>query len=72
MSNATSDQEATGATLRAMRLLAGVSQTELAKVLGVSSGHLSHVEAGKRALTRDLLHKAATHIANVTKGEAAA
>lgn len=57
--------------LRTMRRAAGVKQSELAAVLGVTSGHLSHVEAGKRVLTRDLLHKAAAHIAEVTRGDAA-
>lgn len=69
MNNATEPQN-TGAALRRMREAAGVSQTRLAEVLGVTSGHLSHVEAGHRTLTRDLLHRAATFIADVTRGAA--
>lgn len=71
MNNATNTQKATGATLRAMRVAAGVSQGELAKVLGVTAGHLSHVEAGNRVLAREELRRAAAHIAEATGGEAA-
>ncbi len=70
MNDAPTTQNDTGETLRRMRQAAGVSQKDLASALGVTPGHLSHVEAGNRPLTRDLLHRAATHIAHVTRGAA--
>lgn len=56
--------------LRTMRTAAGVSQADLAQALGVSSGHLSHIEKGTRPLSRTLLHAATAHIAEITRGAA--
>lgn len=38
-----------GATIRALRRLAGVSQSELADRIEISSSHLSNIESGRRA-----------------------
>lgn len=57
--------------LRTMREAAGITQQDFARVLGISAGHLSHIEKGNRPLTRARLALAATHIAAITRGDAA-
>ncbi|GAB3080850.1 hypothetical protein GCM10027053_51590 [Intrasporangium mesophilum] len=41
-----------GPVLRAMRDVAGMSQTDLAQAAGVSASHLSYFEAGKRHMAK--------------------
>ena len=41
-------------TLRGVRKLAGLSQQELARALGIDRAHLSRIESGQSPLTRDL------------------
>ena len=60
-----------GATLAALRTEAGMSQRQLAKVLGVPFSHLSRVESGERALTDNLYREAARAVARHISGSAA-
>lgn len=47
-----------GPVLRAMRDVAGISQSDLARAAGISASHLSYFEAGKRAMTKAKLDAA--------------
>lgn len=47
-----------GPVLRAMRDVAGLTQSELARAAGVSASHLSYFEAGKRPMAKDKLDAA--------------
>jgi predicted transcriptional regulator len=44
-----------GRTLKVERVAAGVSLTDMARALGVSIGHLSHIEAGRRTASPELV-----------------
>lgn len=70
MTTSEQSQREQGAMLRTMRVAAGVSQADLARAIGISAGHLSHIEQGNRPLTRSLLHAASSYIADVTRGAA--
>ena len=52
-----------GRHLREARLRAGLSQGDLARVIGVHPTYVSHVERGKRSLGHDVLGRAATALA---------
>lgn len=43
--------------IKAERERLGISQTELAKEIGVSQPHLSYIESGRRELTRNRFEK---------------
>lgn len=57
-----------GLTLKLERIEAGVSLTDLAQALGLSIGHLSNIEAGKRSASPELIDR----IRGVIRGRAAA
>jgi Zn-dependent peptidase ImmA (M78 family)/transcriptional regulator with XRE-family HTH domain len=48
-----------GERLRALRVLVGLSQAELATAVKVTQGAISHVESGRRTATTELLDRAA-------------
>lgn len=48
-----------GAALRAFRLGAGFGLREAARLAGMSAGHLSDLETGKRLLTNDMVARVA-------------
>lgn len=48
-----------GATIRAVRVGRGMSQTDLAVQVEVSKSYLSHIEAGRREIPGELLQKIA-------------
>jgi len=50
-----SAQESCGARLRRMREASGLSQTALAKLVGISRPLLSGIESGRRRISRDVL-----------------
>jgi transcriptional regulator with XRE-family HTH domain len=54
--------------LKLERIEAGVSLTDLAQALGLSIGHLSNIEAGKRSASPELIDR----IRGVIRGRAAA
>jgi transcriptional regulator with XRE-family HTH domain len=56
-----------GRQLKVERVAAGIPLTDLANDLGISAGHLSNVEAGKRTATPDLV----TRIRETIKDKAA-
>ena len=47
----------TGRALKVERVAAGVSLTRVAAAVGVSIGHLSHIEAGRRTASPDLIER---------------
>jgi DNA-binding XRE family transcriptional regulator len=49
------------APVTAARKHHGLTQAQLAAVLGISQGHLSDIERGRRALTREQAHQVAAH-----------
>lgn len=55
MPAAQTPDEIVGRSLRLDRVAAGVSLTALAHALGLSVGHLSNIEAGKRKASADLI-----------------
>lgn len=46
-----------GERVRAVRLLLGTSQTDLADALGVTQAQISHIESGRRVATPELLDR---------------
>ncbi|MGX7703724.1 helix-turn-helix domain-containing protein [Methylobacterium sp. Gmos1] len=50
-----------GSPVTAARKHHGCTQAELASVLGISQGHLSDIERGRRALTQAQAHQVASH-----------
>jgi DNA-binding transcriptional regulator YiaG len=50
-----------GSAVTAARKHHGCTQAELAAVLGISQGHLSDIERGRRALTQTQAHQVAGH-----------
>jgi DNA-binding XRE family transcriptional regulator len=50
-----------GSPVTAARKHHGCTQAELAAVLGISQGHLSDIERGRRALTQTQAHQVAAH-----------
>ncbi|WP_245447191.1 helix-turn-helix transcriptional regulator [Methylobacterium sp. 17Sr1-1] len=50
-----------GSPVTAARKHHGCTQAELAAVLGISQGHLSDIERGRRTLTQAQAHQAASH-----------
>ncbi len=50
-----------GSPVTAARRHHGCTQGQLAEVLGISQGHLSDIERGRRALTREQAHQIAGH-----------
>ena len=57
-----------GRQLKVERVAAGISLTDLAGALGISAGHLSNLEAGKRTVSPEFVERARLAI----KGRAAA
>ena len=57
-----------GRQLKVERVAAGISLTDMANALGMSAGHLSNIEAGKRAASDDIVQR----IRSVIRGQAAA
>jgi transcriptional regulator with XRE-family HTH domain len=57
-----------GRRLKVERVAAGISLNDMASALGVSAGHLSNIEAGKRAASDDVVSR----IRLVIRGRAAA
>jgi len=53
-----------GLALKVERTAAGYSLTEIAKAVGVSPGHLSHIEAGRRVASTELIVKIRAAIAS--------
>jgi transcriptional regulator with XRE-family HTH domain len=49
----------TGERVRALRTARGIAQADLAATLGVSKSYLSHIEAGRRPLTGELVRRVA-------------
>jgi transcriptional regulator with XRE-family HTH domain len=49
----------TGERIRALRTARGIAQADLAATVGVSKSYLSHIEAGRRLVSADLLRKLA-------------
>lgn len=46
-----------GRALKVERVAAGLSSTAIAAAVGISIGHLSHIEAGNRTASDDLVTK---------------
>jgi transcriptional regulator with XRE-family HTH domain len=44
-----------GRALKVERVAAGVSSTAIAAAVGISIGHLSHIEAGRRTASDELI-----------------
>jgi transcriptional regulator with XRE-family HTH domain len=53
----------TGERVRALRTARGVAQADLAASVGVSKSYLSHIEAGRRPVSNDLLTRLANALA---------
>lgn len=51
-----------GRALKVERVAAGVSSTRIAQAVGISIGHLSHIEAGRRVASPDLIERIRTAI----------
>ncbi len=56
-----------GRRLKVERVAAGISLNDMANALGVSAGHLSNIEAGKRTASDDVVSR----IRLVIRGRAA-
>lgn len=46
-----------GRALKVERVAAGVSLSRVAEAIGVSAGHLSHIEAGRRTASPELVER---------------
>lgn len=55
-----------GRALKVERVAAGVSGERIAAAVGVSGGHLSHIEAGRRTPSQELIAKIRAAIAEAT------
>lgn len=55
-----------GNMIRELRLARGVTQKELAAILGITPVHLCNIEAGKNVVTRDLLSRVVNWAAEVS------
>jgi len=66
MPTASTPDEIVGRSLRLDRVAAGVSLTDLARRLGLSVGHLSNIEAGKRKASSDLIARIRATIKDLT------
>ena len=51
-----------GRQLKVERVAAGISLTDLANALGISAGHLSNIEAGKRTASDEIVVRIRTTI----------
>lgn len=51
-----------GRALKVERVAAGVSSTRVAAAVGISIGHLSHIEAGRRVASPELIERIRTAI----------
>lgn len=56
------DRKTAATELRALRYQAGMTQEELATILGVSARYISDIECGQRALSHRLEHEARKHL----------
>ncbi len=57
MPNVTTEGLPIGRALKVERTVAGKSLTAVANAVGVSIGHLSHIEAGRRTASPDLVER---------------
>lgn len=57
-----------GRALKVERAAAGVPLGLVARAVGVSSGHLSHIEAGRRTATPELIERIRTAIRAAGEG----
>lgn len=46
-----------GRALKVERVAAGLSLIRIAEAVGVSAGHLSHIEAGRRTASEELIER---------------
>ena len=56
-----------GIALKVERTAARLSSTAVAKAVGISIGHLSHIEAGRRTASEDLVTGIRSAIARLGK-----
>ena len=66
MPTASTPDEIVGRSLRLDRVAAGVPLTALASRLGLSVGHLSNIEAGKRKASSELIARIRGAIKDLT------
>lgn len=62
MTQGTTSERPIGLTLKLERVEAGVSLTKIAAAVGVSIGHLSHIEAGRRTASPELIERIRTAV----------
>jgi len=51
-----------GRALKVERVAAGISSTAVAAAVGISIGHLSHIEAGRRTASPELIERIRTAV----------
>jgi len=57
LTSSTTAKRPIGLTLKLERVEAGVTLTAIAAAVGVSIGHLSHIEAGRRTASPELIER---------------
>jgi Helix-turn-helix domain len=61
-----------GRALKVERTVAGAELGRIAAAVGISAGHLSHIEAGRRHASPELIERIRTAIRAIGGGESAA